>query len=146
MAVKACKAKPWHYQVFENAFLNFVNEIDLQAIVNGGSESKLAEITRQLQALQGQRLDAERNIETFMGLIRENRTGAARYASAIDEDQAKLDAISEQMKVLEAERIKVQVERRASSDLLPAELPQDFKVRAKVAEHQDDCGASDAKT
>lgn len=133
--VKTCKHKPWNYDVFETAFLAFVREIDLPAIIDGGSESKLAEITRQLQALCGQRLELERNIKTFMDLIRENRIGAARYASAIDEDQAKLNAINEQVQVLENERKKMHAERRASSELLPVELPKDAKVRAKVAEH-----------
>ncbi|RWD65290.1 recombinase family protein [Mesorhizobium sp.] len=135
VGVKTCKHTPWNYDVFETAFLSFVREIDLTAIINGGSESKLAEITRQLQALHGQRMELERNIKTFMDLIRENRTGAKRYASAIDEDQAKLDAINQQAQVLENERNKIQVERRASSELLPIELPRDAKVRAKVAEH-----------
>ncbi|WJI64501.1 recombinase family protein [Mesorhizobium sp. C416B] len=133
--VKTCNAKPWNYQVFEDAFLNFVKEIDLNAIMHGGSESKLAEITRQLQSLDGERLSLVKLEETYLTAIDKNEKLEPIYQGRVLANRQKMDAIAVQVKVLEAERNQIQVERRASNELLPAELPRDIKVRAKVAEH-----------
>lgn len=135
VGVKTCNHKPWNYQVFESAFLSVVREIDTQAIIGDGSESKLAQITRQLQALHGERSNLMKVEETFLSAIEKTPALEPVYGDRVLANRKKLDPISEQIKALETERNKVQAERRASNELLPVELPSDAKVRAKVAEH-----------
>lgn len=135
VGVKTCNAKPWNYDVFESAFLSVVREIDTQAIIGDGSESKLAEITRQLQTLQGERSNLMKVEETYFLAIEKNSALEPIYQGRVIANRQKLDAINEQIKALETDRHRVQAERKASNELLPVELPTDAKVRAKVAEH-----------
>ncbi|TJV14892.1 recombinase family protein [Mesorhizobium sp.] len=135
VGVKACSHKPWNYEVFESAFLSVVREIDTRAVIGDGSESKLAEITKQLQALQGERSNLMKVEETYLSAIEKTPDIEPIYQARVRSNRQKLDAINAQAKVLEVERNKVHAERSASNELLPVELPKDAKIRAKVAEH-----------
>ncbi|MER9299651.1 recombinase family protein [Mesorhizobium sp. M0621] len=135
VGVKTCSHKPWNYDVFESAFLSVVREIDTRAVIGDGSESKLAEITKQLQALQGERSNLMKVEETYLSAIEKTPDIEPIYQGRVRSNRQKLDAINAQAKVLEVERNKVHAERSASNELLPVELPKDAKIRAKVAEH-----------
>lgn len=135
VAVKTCKHKPWNYPVFELAFLSVVNEIDTQAIIGGGAKSRAAKITQELQSLQGERLNHMKVEETYLSAIEKTPALEPIYQGRVLANRQKVDAISDQIKALETERNKVQAEGRASAELIPVELPNDIRVRAKVAEY-----------
>ncbi|MBZ9812486.1 recombinase family protein [Mesorhizobium sp. CA7] len=145
--VGKCHARPWNYEVFETAFLSFVNEIDLQAIMHGGGGSRTDEITQALQSLEGERLNTQKAQDAFIEMIKKNPVLAPSFATAMVDNQTKLDAISEQLKVLESERNKFRAEKSASTEANLVEFPkvgagpgevtveQLYHLRAKTAEH-----------
>lgn len=147
MLVGNCHARPWNYDIFEKAFLSFVNEIDLEKIIHGGSGSRIEEITNTIQTLEGERANVQKNIQTFIGMIRKNHTLSKSIQPEIDEDQAKLDAIDEQMKVLEKERNTIRAGHRATKEMNLVDFPKVgtgpgevtveklYELRAKAAQH-----------
>lgn len=147
MLVGKCDARPWSYKIFETAFLSFVNEIDLQTIVNGGSGSKVDEITQGLQSLEGERLNTQKAQDAFIEMIKKNPVLAPSFTTAMVDNQTKLDAINEQVKVLEAERNTIRAGHTAAKEANPVEFPSVgtdpgevtveklYQLRAKTAEH-----------
>lgn len=139
-AVGNCEAKPWNYEVFEKSFLSFVNEIDLEAIISGGSGSRSDEITREIQKLHGERLYTQKAQDAFIEMIQTTPKLAGSLASAMTANQDKLDANREQVAELETERNKLQVNQRTSAEINFVEFPvgigkEDlYKLRAKTAE------------
>ena len=136
-----CDARPWNYEVFEKAFLGFVNEIDLQSIIHGGSGSRIQEITNSLQTLEGQSQETQKAQDAFIEMIKKNPVLAPTFTTAMVTNQTKLDSINEQVKVLEAERNKIRSEKSATSESNLVEFPKGldtdalFTLRAKTAQH-----------
>ncbi|MER9822201.1 recombinase family protein, partial [Mesorhizobium sp. M0115] len=142
-----CHARPWNYQVFETSFLSFVNEIDLQAIIHGGSGSKIDEITQRLQTLEGERLNTQKAQDAFIEMIKKNPVLAPSFATAMVDNQSKLDAVNEQLKALETERKTIRSDHTAAKEANLVEFPnvgtepgevtveQLYELRAKTAEH-----------
>ena len=52
-----CQSRNWSYKRFEQAMLSFVSEIDLEAVINGGTNSKISELTTQIDKLDGEKAD-----------------------------------------------------------------------------------------
>ncbi|MDX8517193.1 recombinase family protein [Mesorhizobium dulcispinae] len=133
--INKCSAKPWNYDVFETAFMSFVNEIDLNTIIHGGSGSTQDKITTDLQSLQGERSNLMKVEDSYLKAIDEDREVEPIYRERIKNNRKKINAIIERIKALESDRNRVQAERRASNELLPVEIPKDATMRKKVAEH-----------
>ncbi|WP_292104469.1 recombinase family protein [Mesorhizobium sp.] len=135
VSAKMCSQKPWNYPLFESAFLSVVREIDTQAIVDGGKVSRADKITQELQTLHGERHSLQKLEESYLKAIDEDDELEPIYRDKVKANRRKINAMSDQITILDAERKKAQAERLASAELLPIELPQDATVRAKVAEH-----------
>lgn len=147
MLVGKCDARPWNYEVFEKSFLGFVNEIDLQTIMHGGSGSRIQEITAQLQSLEGERQSLQKGIVAIANMVRKNDSLAKTLQPGMDADQAKLDAINEQVKALEAERNTTRSNHTAAMETNLVDFPKVgtepgqvtieklFELRAKTAQH-----------
>ncbi len=144
---KCHESAPWNYERFEGSFLSFVSEIDLQAIIHGGSGSRDQEITDAIQSLEGERINVQKAQQAFIEMINKIPVLAPSFATAMVDNQIKLDAINEQVKVLEAERNTIRAGHTAAKEANLVHFPkvgtgkgevtveQLYQLRAKAAEH-----------
>ncbi|WP_095085120.1 recombinase family protein [Mesorhizobium sophorae] len=140
-------AAPWNYDRFEASFLAFVNEIDLKTIIHGGSGSRIQEITDTIQTLEGERQSLQKGIVAIANMVRKNDSLAKTLQPGIDADQAKLDAINEQVKTLETERNTIRAGHTAAKESNLEHFPtvgtepgqvtveKLYELRAKAANH-----------
>ncbi len=141
--VKAkCTSRPMLYPVFERAFLAYANEIDLKAIIHGGTESRSDVITSELQTLEGIKQDLDKQIfNTMDSLGRATGSAKAIYEKRIDEYAAELDTVNERMKALESERQEISRTNDAVKESNLVSFPTDvspdelYELRAKAAQH-----------
>lgn len=135
-----CKHRPWNYLVFEASVLSLVAELDMETVIHGGVGTRSDTITEQLQALEGQKKDAQKAIDAFIEMIRENSALRKSIQPAMDIDQAKVDRLDSQMMELEAERNEIHSKWRTSEEGNRITFPKDvseselYQLRAKAAQ------------
>lgn len=130
----------WRYEHFEKSFFSFVREIDLEAVMNGGTVSRIEFINGELHQLDNENrdIDAKRHklIESFEN-DEENRDVVSARMTIHKEALAKNKAL---MDCLTKERDEILDSRRASKDAaftgFPTNISNDelFNLRAKTAE------------
>ncbi|MER8704956.1 recombinase family protein [Mesorhizobium sp. M1088] len=113
---KCTDAAPWNYERFEKSFLSFVAEIDLQAIIHGGTGSRQGTITQQIQQLEGEGIAIFKSQQAFIGMIEQDAVLGDSLRPSMVKNATKLKAVGEQIAALEIERNKIQSEQQAASD------------------------------
>jgi hypothetical protein len=133
-----CKTKAWNYPMFEQAFLTFVNEINVRHIVNGGEGSRADELTKQLQGLEGQKLDTDSKMSKLTDLLLDDAMPADVVKPKLAALKIQSDTINKQIGELQAERNKMlsgelttNEQTLTTFDHVPAENL--FAVRQKTA-------------
>lgn len=141
---RECPSIRWRYQDFEASFLAFVEEIDIESVVNERAhQEELGKLDRELAALNGELLSVNDLMEKTYALLAHG--GAVAFVSAkLGELDARKKELSEQINVTSQERQEIlsraQRYRGSKEEIrqLVAKLqgPNDddlFKLRAQIA-------------
>jgi DNA invertase Pin-like site-specific DNA recombinase len=143
-----CTSKNWHYGDFENCFLTFMRtEVDVESIINGGTDSQSDRINGELQQLEGEKQAIESKVNKLVELMEDmpmDREKASPVSTTIKTKLAthneRLNWIASRMEHLNKERAEIVESRRAAkvvqfrgfpTDLSPSEL---YDMRAKTAQ------------
>ncbi|MER9371497.1 recombinase family protein [Mesorhizobium sp. M0491] len=136
-----CNHRPWNYNVFEESFLTLVNELDMQAIIHGGSASRYTEIIGQMQALEGQKIDLESKVNKLAEMMLDDTMPVDLLKPKMQHHKKLLDETKERVAKLDDERNAIQLERSAAQESNRITFPTDistidlYNLRAKAAQH-----------
>lgn len=136
-----CNTKSWQYDRFEQSFLSFVREIDLVAIIEGGTGSRTAEITSELEELEGEKQDLESKVNRLLLLFEEDAISIETIKVKVKPHQTRLEEIADRTGRLSKERLDLRENQRASKEpkifSFPGHVSDEelYSLRAKAAEH-----------
>lgn len=136
-----CDSRSWSYTRFEKAMLNFVNEIDLETVINGGIESRANEISSRINQLEGEKSTIDRMMEKYLILFDNNDLAPDMVKSKLNGWQKQLDEINENISSLINERLQVQEDHRLAKTEKVFSFPTDmdekelYSLRAKASQH-----------
>jgi DNA invertase Pin-like site-specific DNA recombinase/uncharacterized protein (UPF0335 family) len=140
----SCDSRQWSYNRFEQAMLSFVNEIDLESVINGGTNSKLSELTTQIDRLEGEKADIQSKVNRLLTLFEHNDFAIDMASDRLNGYQKALNELNERIEKLNDERLSVQEDNRIAGmngDKKIFKFPDDvseqelYGLRAKAAEH-----------
>ncbi|RUV33156.1 hypothetical protein [Mesorhizobium sp. M7A.F.Ca.MR.148.00.0.0] len=127
--------------MFEESFLTLVNELDMKAIIHGGSASRHTEIIGQMQALEGQKIDLESKVNKLAEMMLDDTMPVDLLKPKMQHHKRILDDIKERVAKLDDERNAIQLERSAAQESNRITFPTDistidlYNLRAKAAQH-----------
>lgn len=134
-----CDATRWRYKDFETSFLAFVEELDLEIILNSDDHGK-KELDEAIEALRGERFTIEKQMNQTFDLIQKVEAATDFVAGKLDElekRRAELDAILE---TKETERLTESAFYRSKDeikslihDLQNKRRDEIYKVRSQIS-------------
>lgn len=138
-----CERTRWRYKDFETSFLTFVQELDLQTLLRTEQEAeKRASIEKELEALKGALVQAERQREiTYRILIEKETTFLYNRFRELEEE---VETFIKQIDLLEAELAHMRAEAIQLSegkekiqslirDIQADEGTETYKLRSQIA-------------
>lgn len=137
----ACEAKNWLYEQFEKSFLKFVNEIDVETIIKGGTGSRSDTITNRFNQLEGQRTETEGKRTKLLELYESGGVDLEFVQTKIKAHSEAIAKFDVELERLNKERMEIHDSRRQSREAGRISFPNDisdeelYALRAKAAEH-----------
>jgi DNA invertase Pin-like site-specific DNA recombinase len=140
---RGCTTTGWRYDDFEASFLAFIQELDLETILNGGTDDKEQEIEAKIQALQGKLAGLNQQREQTYALL--GKTALDFVANKLNECEQEILKVQADLQRQESERARAALERqvaRESKEQIQAQIARLrdrndkdlYKLRALVAE------------
>jgi hypothetical protein len=102
---RGCKAARWRYKDFEASFLAFVQEVDLESIVNASEDAeKRKEIADELSAIRGELASKTELMEKTYALL-QSVTSTEFVAGKLDELAVQIALLNGRLAAKEAEQL-----------------------------------------
>ncbi|ANL70406.1 resolvase/recombinase protein [Rhizobium phaseoli] len=93
-----CSASSWPLEHFEGAFLWFVEELDLGAVIDGAAGDEARKALEGKAAVISSDIEMQKNLrERAFDLLRESTSAAAFVRTKIDEASMKIDALEREL-------------------------------------------------
>ncbi|MCX5572318.1 recombinase family protein [Kaistia nematophila] len=136
----SCNTRPWGYDHFEKSFLSFVQEIDLEAVIEGGVGSRNQQIGIELDRLAGEKLSLDDKLERLVDAIETGSLDSSIINNRMKLYQKRLNEIAVKIIEFTEERSKLLDSRRGSKEKYVTDFPVNisdedlYNLRAKTAE------------
>ncbi|BCG79895.1 site-specific recombinase [Mesorhizobium sp. 113-3-3] len=134
-----CTSKSWDYTNFENSFLTFMRtEVDVETIINGGTDNQIERVNGELQQLEGERQVIESKVSDLLEL--DGSTPMASIKAKLAKHDERLQWIIKRAEHLNRERAVIVESRRAAKVVEFKGFPTDisatelYDMRAKTAQ------------